>query len=195
MTHESATLPPEDEGLPESSQPLLGREQDAPRWLIVAMICGMLLLVAGGFHWAQQAEFGKHVIGRAPSVAVSGSINTLDEIQGERVPHNLIGRDVALWAVPVTHVPGDYIFWIGHPSDRRVPVVLLGESTTRQPETGTEVRVGDTLAIFGTVRASRELRLLEEDWAMSRAEWDELEREQIYISALRVEHIKRATGH
>jgi hypothetical protein len=89
------------------------------------------------------------------------------------------------------HVPGDYVFWVAGESMRWVPVVLPGERTGRQSESKKEVRVGDTVAIFGTVREVRGVRLLEESWAMTRADWEQLGREKVYISALRVEQLDR----
>lgn len=167
-------------------------DEDAPVPLILLMIVSMLLLVAAGFYWAQRSEIAEHVLGAPARAAGGSSISDLAEITDERVPQNLVGRDVSLWDVTVTHVPGDYVFWIAGEEGRAVPVVLLGEQTARQAEAQTRIRAGDRVAIFGTMRPIREVRLLDEERAMARPEWGRLAREQVYISALRVEQLDRA---
>lgn len=177
--------------MPDDGPRPIPREEDAPRWLILLMIAGMVLLVAGAFQWAQSREIASHVIGRPATGGAERSITSIEQIVAEEIQHNLLGRDVSLWAVPVLHVPGDYVFWVGTDSTRRVAVVLLGERARRQPETEEEVRVGDTVAIFGTIREVREVRRLDEVWAMSADEWSDLGREEVYISALRVDRLAR----
>jgi hypothetical protein len=193
--HESC-IPASDSG-PRPAMPdaprapaTIPREQDAPLSLILLMIAVMLLLVGAGFYWADHSDMAEHVLGQPTQAGGSDPILDLDEILGERVGRNLVGRDVSLWDVRVAHVPGDYVFWIAG-DGRQVPVVLLGEQTGRQGEHEKQIRTGDRVAIFGTMRSIREVQLLDERWAMSRAEWDRLAREQIYISALRVEQLDR----
>lgn len=165
------------------------REQDAPRPLIALMILLMLLGVAGAFTWIQQSEAGEQVIGHPLPLAAEGPIFTIEEIIEEETKGNLLGRDVAIWGAPVEEVAGNWVFWIGHEPDRAVPVVLLAEQTSRQAEPQSAVHTGDTLAIFGSVRAVRTVAPLDEQWAMERDEWERLAREPVYISALRVEHL------
>lgn len=168
------------------------RDHDAPLPLILLMIGSMLLLVAAGFYWAERSRIAEHVLGAPARASGGGSIIELDEITDERVPQNLVGRDVALWNVSVTHVPGDFVFWIADDDGRGVPVVLMGEQTNRQVEMQVSVRPGDRLAIFGTMRSIREVRFLDDRRVLRRPDWDRLAREQTYISALRVEHLEQA---
>lgn len=170
----------------------LPREQDAPRPLIVLLIFASLLLVGGAYYAIEKSGMASNVIGEPMSFGREGPIMDLEDLFREPEKRNLLGRDVALWRVPVEHVPGDYTFWVGFEANRTVPVVLLGELTSRQHESQTEVQPGDTLAIFGRVRAVREVQFLDREWAMAAAEWDRLERALIYISAVRVEHLSRA---
>jgi hypothetical protein len=177
---------PEDPHAPAT----IPREHDAPLSLILLMIAAMLVLVGAGFYWADRSDMAEHVLGEPTRTGGSDPIMDLDVILSERVARNLLGRDVALWDVTVDHVPGDYIFWVAG-EDGQAPVVLLGEQTGRQGEGEKQIRAGDRVAIFGTMRSIREVQLLDEQWAMSRADWDRLGREQTYISALRVELLDR----
>lgn len=178
---------PADDGIP-----IIPRDHDAPLPLILLMIVSMLLLVAAGFYWAERSRIAEHVLGAPARASGGGSITDLEEIADERVPENLVGRDVALWDVRVTHVPGDFVFWIAGGEGRGVPVVLMGEQTARQAEAQVRVRAGDRLAVFGTMRSIREVRFLDDRRVLLRPDWDRLAREQTYISALRVEHLERA---
>lgn len=88
---------------------------------------------------------------------------------------------------------GDLLFWVGPDPDRLVPVALLGEQTGRQVERQAVIRAGETVAIFGYVRAVRDATYLNRRMAERPEERARLARAQIYISALRVEHLGRAT--
>lgn len=165
------------------------REQDTPRALIALMILAMLVSVAGAYVASHRVGIAEHVLGRPAPLTRMGTIFTLDEIVAERAKANLLGRDVALWGVPAEQVTGDWLFWIGSSPERAVPVVLRGEQTGRQSERQTEVRTGDVLAVFGTVRALRDLSYLDDRLAAEREDPARLSRAQIYISASRVEHL------
>jgi hypothetical protein len=149
------------------------------------------MLVAAGFYVAKQSPVAQHLLGEPVRSGGTGPITDVTHIVREDVGRNLLGRDVSLWDVTVVHVPGDYVFWISADDGRPVAVVLMGEQTGRQSEGEKRVRVGDRLAVFGRIRAAREVQLLDETWSMTRAEWQRLDREAVYISALRVEHIER----
>lgn len=190
------SVPPE-ETAPTSppvteTYPTLPRERDAPRPLIIVMILACLLIVAAAYYAIEQSGMAGNIIGEPASLGPAEPIMELEEILEEREKRNLLGRDVALWRVPVDRVVGDYTFWIGSRERGPVPVVLLGEQTSRQPEPQSAINRGDTLAIIGTVRAVREVRHLDELWAMDEAEWHRIDQATIYISAIRVEHLARA---
>lgn len=179
---------PADEGF----YPPLPREQDAPRPLILLLIVALLLIVGVSYYSIKQSGLAGSVIGEPMRFGMDEPLMELDDLLQEREKRNLLGRDVALWRVPVERVVGDYTFWVGSDDERRVPVVLLGEQASRQEEHQSEVNRGDTLAVFGTVRAIREVRLLDEVWAMEDEEWASVLTATIYISAIRVEHLARA---
>lgn len=187
----SASPRPHREGEPRT----IPREEDAPRALIALMIGLMLLAVAGSFLWVQGRETAGTVIGRPATLGQRGPILSVREIVEERAKGNLLGRDVAIWGARVVEVTGDWLFWVGADRGRAVPVVLLGEQTARQYELQTEVRAGDTLAVFGSVRAVRDVSTLDGPSAMTRADRQELAGAQVYVSALRVEPLgRRETG-
>jgi hypothetical protein len=99
----------------------------------------------------------------------------------------LVGRQVVLEEVPVHEVVGDYTFWVGTDAQARVPVVLLGELTQRQPDPQVQVRQGQRLRIFGFVRRMRDAGALEDaDVWLSPRELEALRQERFFISALRV---------
>ncbi|MGH7480867.1 MAG: hypothetical protein ACRELV_01830 [Longimicrobiales bacterium] len=174
--------------MPETSR-TIPREQDAPRTLIVVMILLMLLGVGAAFFWIQRVGVAEEVVGRPAPLARYGPIFRFEEILAEPAKGNLLGRDVALWSAPVQRVTGNWLFWIGAAPARSVPVVLLGEQAARQHERQTVVRTGDTLAVFGTVRAVRGVSFRDEPWDLPQQEWERLARAQVYISALLVEHV------
>jgi hypothetical protein len=153
------------------------------------MIAAMLLSVGGIYVAMQRVGIAEHVLGQpAPSVT-GGPVFKVDEILAEPARANLLGRNVAIWGVPVERVTGDWLFGIGDDADDAVPVVLLGEQTGRQPESRTDVRVGDVGAVFGTVHALRDLVLVDDRLAAHHDERDRLSSVQVYISALHVEHL------
>ncbi len=194
MAHSSdpENTPPHAAPREKDSYPPLPREHDASQPLILLVIVILLVMVAGVYYAIKQSGLAGSVMGQPMSFGVDQPVMDLDEILHEHEKRNLLGRDVALWRVPVERVVGDYTFWVGFDEDRRVPVVLLGEQAGRQKETQTDVNRGDTLAVFGTVRSVREVRHLDEVWAMDEAEWESVEEAIIYVSAIRVEHLARA---
>jgi hypothetical protein len=168
------------------------REQDAPRALIALMIVLMFLGVAGMYALVRWSGVAETVLGQPAPLAATGPIFTVDEILEEPVKGNLVGRNVAIRGAPVAEVTGDWVFWIGPDPGRAVAVVLLGEQTARQSERQTALRTGDVVGVFGTIRAVRDVSLLDEPWAMRQDEWERLARAAIYVSALRVDHLGRA---
>ncbi len=93
---------------------------------------------------------------------------------------------VALRNAPVLSVVGDYTFWIGTSADRRVPAVLKGELTGRQPERRVQVRAGQVVPIFGIVRLLGGAGEIDESWAIDAGERRALEASPIFFSADRV---------
>lgn len=184
--------PPRMEAPDSEGRRTIPREQDAPRALIVLMILLMLGGVAGALAWIQRANVAGDVVGRPTPLARAGPIFTVNEILEEPAKGNLLGRDVAIWRTPVQDVSGDFLFWVGPDSTRVVPVVLLGEETGRQVERQTVVERGDTVALFGYVRAVRDASLVDGPVENRIAEWRRLARSMVYISALQVEHLARS---
>lgn len=169
----------------------LPREHDTPRPLIIAMVALIFIAVASAFYLIDRLGVAENVLGRVDDADREGSVSSIEEMLQEPVKQNLMGRDVMLWRVPVESVVGNYTFWIGPDRERSVPVVLMGEHTSRQNEVQTEIREGDVLVVVGSIRPIRDLRLLDEDWMAKPVEWERLKQNEIYVSALRVEHLEK----
>lgn len=155
------------------------------------MILAMLFSVAAMYVGARRTGIAEHVLGRPAPLAREGPIFTIEEILNEPAKRNLLGRDVAIWGVTVQRVTGDWLFWIGVEPGREMPVTLLGEQTGRQIEAEIEIRAGDVVAVFGTMHPLRDMILEDDQLAAHHDERAALSRVQVYISALRVEKLRR----
>ncbi len=104
--------------------------------------------------------------------------------EGARV--DVAGRQVTIRGAGVQGVVGDYTFWIGRDEDNRIPVVLVGEMTGRQPHGETVVRNGDVVTIFGMIRATERGRVFDQDPLLDDEQRSELAATDIYIAASQV---------
>ncbi len=186
---------------------LMPRAQHPPRW---ALTLFALILMVGAvvlLHWLNVRDAGDRVAGtpaqfskppeqeaaappqprQEPIVMVAPTLVTeLHLILEAPEQARLVGSEVVLESVPVQEVVGDYTFWIGQDADARVPVVLFGELTGRQPEQQVQVRQGERVRLFGVVRKLRDVDAIERAGFLSPGEREALRRSEIFISAWRV---------
>lgn len=104
----------------------------------------------------------------------------------ERARVDFAGRQVTIRGAGVQSVVGDYTFWIGRDENNRIPVVLVGEMTGRQPHGETIVRNGNVVTIFGVVRATGQGRVFEQDSLLDDEQRSQLAATDTYIAASQV---------
>lgn len=121
----------------------------------------------------------------APRTAIPRVITSLDQLAGIDDHDALIARDVVLDRVRVVRVLGDHVFLVGD-GRTRLPVMLFGELTQRQPESAVEIEVGDEVRIYGVLRRLRSLGELEDPARLSADEIAALSRHEVYLSGMRV---------
>lgn len=105
------------------------------------------------------------------------------------LPEELIDEvidEIVVVRAPVHEVVGDHLFWIGAGPEQRVPVLLLGERTGRQPEQQIEIEQGQQVEILGIVRTTNPAALFQGSALLSDSERRDLLSSKVYISALRV---------
>jgi hypothetical protein len=172
--------------------------------LLIAAAVGLLLMVekhsdAGAVinspaSFDVPREVRKSIAPRQPREATEprqpGVLTKLSTILDAADRSSFRAETVAVRDVPVQSVVGDYTFWIGTSSERRIPVVLLGERTARQAENQTEVRVGQRVNVFGMVRLLKDVQRIDESWALNERDREELRRQPVYISAEQVEIVR-----
>lgn len=144
----------------------------------IAVACALLW-------WAE----GRPESGALTGVPVSFSADPILEISQmtrQSVKSNLVGRWAILDRAPVLEVLGDYAFWLGTSMTDRVLVILLGEITGRQAEERVEVRKGQSLFLHGLVMPVSTPERIDNLKYLTDTERRAIQRESIYISALRV---------
>ena len=164
----------------------LSKRQDAPRWLLLLIVLVLLLGVGGGFLWIQSRTGMNHLVNQPATLGNQGPITAVDQILNESVPANLIGREVALEDAHVQQLVGEYTFWIGPTATRRIPVVLFGELTGRQPPSAANLVEGQRVRAFGIVRSMRELTAFGTDPLLGPQELARIRQWPVFISARRV---------
>ncbi len=163
----------------------LSKHDDAPRWLLLLIVLVLLLLVGAGFLWIDSRADMDHLVGRPAALGHQGPVTDIGQILNEGVPANLIGREVAL-DVRVHEVIGGYTFWVGSPAAGRVPVVLFGELTERQPPSEADLMKGQPVRLFGIIRRMRQFTAFGIDPMITEKQLREVRRRPVFISAWRV---------
>jgi hypothetical protein len=154
---------------------------------VAAGTVGVVLMCAGlaGFaFWYQERPQGL----RGPASFDSGpaTITSLGEITSEHVAGNLLDRQVRLDRASVVAVSGDFLFWVADAGGARVPVVLFGELTGRQPDEAVQVAPGQELRIIGVVRPLADVGAVTREAWLSERDLDALRGRELFISAVRV---------
>jgi hypothetical protein len=175
-----------EEVFPMSYPAPLAKYEDAPRWALLLTVLALIAAVVGGFRWLNARTGLDHVVGQPATLGEQGPLASIDPILDERTPANLIGRSVALEGAALQEVAGDYTFWVGPSAQRRVPVLLWGELTARQPEKEARLRPGRRVRVFGIVRDMREFTAFGTDPLLSAEQLSEIEQHAVFISARRV---------
>jgi hypothetical protein len=106
----------------------------------------------------------------------------------------LVGREVALQTVQVQRVTGDVTFWVGPSDDPEQQVlVVLDESSTSndQTEGRYDVTPGQTINLYGEVRAFPGVEALQEEFNLTADDLQDWSDEQIYLFAERLEIVER----
>lgn len=120
------------------------------------------------------------------SMADAEELKRIDRVVDEGGTVTLTGRQVTIRGAGVQSVVGNYTFWIGPDEVSRIPVVLVGEMTDRQPEVATIVRNGDSVTVFGVIRNTGPGHLFERDPLVDGEERSELSATDTYIAATQV---------
>ena len=182
--------------------------RDVTGWKVALIGLFLLSVVALTMWWTSRLASTRDVMGKpgmfpregsgvvamesAPTVheareaapAVPRVVTSLDELAQISDADALEARDVVL-RVRVLRVLGNYTFIVGTEQNAAV-VTLFGEVTGRQPETKTEIRAGDNIIVYGVIRRLRDIESIEEIATLATDERAELQRHDVYISALRV---------
>lgn len=153
--------------------------------IALAIITTVVLLFVG----ARSVTGAGRVIGAPGMFRGAQPITSVTTIVREPARENLIGREVILDDVPVLGVPGDYTFWVGT-GEEAVPVVLRGELTGRQRERETEIREGQRVRIFGTLRQMRSVAAIDDFEILSAEAARAIAKSEVYVSATRVDVIE-----
>ena len=164
----------------------LPTRQDAPRWLLLLIVVALLLAVGAGFVWIQSRPTMNHLVNQPATLGNQGPITGVDQILNEGVPANLVGREVVLEDVRVQQVVGEYTFWIGPSATRRIPVVLFGELTRRQPPSAANLTEGQQVRAFGVVRSMRDLAAFGTDPMVGPQELKRIHRRPVFVSVSRI---------
>ncbi len=162
------------------------RELDWPP-IILLIIAALIMLTAYGLYHVMDSRAEM-----APYVNSISNINQPALIRSSDALVNLLdspqidGSTVLLNPVRVDSLVGDYMFMIDLGQNKKLPVVLLGEITDRQPENKVEVKAGGMVRIFGFILPLDDIRLLTRPGFFSEADQRMLRTQSHYISAVRV---------
>lgn len=162
-----------------------GRERDKHPLVLLAFAVVLQALAVGVLLGARALDPHRVIVGQ-PASAMRGPVTSLDDLLFDPAADAFVGRNVRLADVPVERVVGDAVFWIGEGGERRLPVVLVGERATRQPEERVEVEADDRVAVFGTLRETRASTLLSGSALIGARERAALMESTIYVAADRV---------
>jgi len=98
----------------------------------------------------------------------------------------LFNRQVDLVGAPVQRVSTDRVFWIGHSAERVVPVYLDDQARSALQQGQHKLTKGDQVALVGELRQAPNVQLLQQQWALSSQEANELSGAQVYLHVNRI---------
>ena len=124
----------------------------------------------------------------------TGPITDLTTIFQQQDKASLAGRRVNLQGATnaqVQSVVGDKTFWVGPSNQQQVFVVLSEEQDPAGVEGKVDVDQGQTVRLTGEVRQLPSMQQARQQWGLSEANTAQLQNQEIYIHAERVEIIER----
>jgi hypothetical protein len=98
----------------------------------------------------------------------------------------LFNRQVDLVGAQVQRVSNDRVFWIGNSAERVVPVFLDDQARTALQQGQHKLAKGDQVALVGELRQAPNVQLLQQQWALSSQEANELSGAQVYLHVNRI---------
>lgn len=98
----------------------------------------------------------------------------------------LFNRQVDLVGAQVQRVSNDRVFWIGPNAERVVPVYLDDQARSALQQSQHKLAKGDQVALVGELRQSPNVQLLQQQWALSSQEANELSGSQVYLHVNRI---------
>ncbi|MRG96556.1 hypothetical protein [Polyangium spumosum] len=123
--------------------------------------------------------------GQQPGVAAEPIRDvTIVLVAPDRATFN--NRMIDLVGAQVQKVSNDKVFWIGPSEDRTVPVVLDEQAASSLKDRQLKIQKGDRVALVGQFRQSPSVQQLQQQWALSSQEAEELTRSQVYIHVTRI---------
>lgn len=104
---------------------------------------------------------------------------------------SLVSRQVRLTGVEVQSVVGDQTFWVGPSNDQQLFVVLEEEQAPAGAEGKVDINAGQTLRITGVIKQLPSMERARDLWDLSAANSAQLENQEIYLLAERVQVTER----
>jgi len=98
----------------------------------------------------------------------------------------LFNRQFDLVGAQVQRVSNDRVFWIGPNAERVVPVYLDDQARSSLQQGQHKLQKGDQVALVGELRQAPNVQLLQQQWALSSQEANELNGGQVYLLANRI---------
>ncbi|MDI1436019.1 hypothetical protein [Polyangium sorediatum] len=98
----------------------------------------------------------------------------------------LFNRQFDLVGAQVQRVSNDRVFWIGPNAERVVPVYLDDQARSSLQQGQHKLQKGDQVALVGELRQAPNVQLLQQQWALSSQEANELSGGQVYLLANRI---------
>ncbi len=132
--------------------------------------------------------------GTETTAGASGPITDLTTIFEEQDKASLAGRQVNLQgetAAQVQSVVGDTTFWVGPSQGQQVFVALSEEQDSRGVEGMVDVNEGQTVRLTGEVKELPSMEQARQQFGLSDTNSAQLDNQEIYIDADRVEIIER----
>jgi hypothetical protein len=180
---------------------LVGR-RGAPKWIWLAVLLGLLVLLA--LLWLLLTKNGNGLtVGASPlapgatpqasaavlggSPAGSGAITDFSALLNPSDPSSLAGNRVTLTNVTVQKVVGDTTFWAGPSADQQVLVAIEEDPTSGPVEGGIKVVQGQTISLDGVVRQMPSTSEAKSRWNLSDADASALDGQKVFIRAQHVQ--------
>jgi hypothetical protein len=130
----------------------------------------------------------------AETAPMTGALASLTEIYNVTDPTPYVGRTVAIdEPVRVLSVTGDSTFWVGEGTGRQALIVLDEQPTPGQPQTEGryDVNPGQTVRIWGDIQRFPGFDEARRMWNVNPNVRSELENQQLYVHANRLEIVSR----